>query len=62
MTLVQPPVWLTWRPGCDKNAVGSTAGQALPAFASRKVTTRLDIRGDPTLHPRESSAGRASLG
>jgi hypothetical protein len=32
MTLVQPPVWLTWRSGWDKNAVGSTAGQALPAF------------------------------
>jgi hypothetical protein len=32
MTLVQSPVWLTWRPAWDKNAGGTTVGHALPAF------------------------------
>jgi DNA-binding LacI/PurR family transcriptional regulator len=34
---------------------------ALIDIIEHKVATPLDIRGDPTLHPRESSAGRHSL-
>jgi len=33
MTLVQSPVWLTWRSARDKNAAGTAAVRALPAFS-----------------------------